>query len=131
MGSAIAVSVVKEYLDRLSHAYQPLTVLLDGCPRNREQAEMFKKEIGDVRGAVFLTCSPETTASRRGRRGKREDSDSSVAAARYQGYLDETLPTIEYLKERLANVETICADADGNEGWLAFKDTIVQRFRSE
>ncbi|KAL9047435.1 MAG: hypothetical protein Q9206_006791 [Seirophora lacunosa] len=72
-------------------------IILDGFPRNLDQARKFEEQMGTAMATIELVCTPETLEKRRKARA-RADDEPTIAKGRYQGFLDETIPTIEHLR---------------------------------
>lgn len=53
--------------------------------------------MGTAMATIELVCTPETLEKRRKARA-RADDEPTIAKGRYQGFLDETVPTIEHLR---------------------------------
>jgi adenylate kinase len=81
--------------------------ILDGFPRNVDQAEALKKLLADrntgVTLALLIDVPKEVTIQRitgRARREGRKDDTPEVAERRYQVYLGETEPLVEYYDQQ-------------------------------
>ncbi|KAL8728068.1 MAG: hypothetical protein Q9181_005479 [Wetmoreana brouardii] len=104
----------------------PRFCLLDGFPRNVDQAREFQEKMGLAQATISLTCSPKTLEERRAKRS-RPDDDQKIAEARYQGYLDQTVPAIEHLRQTLDYMKEVTSDKDGDEGWELFKSALEMK----
>jgi adenylate kinase len=76
------------------------TLVLDGIPRNRRQAEILEDSL-DVRAVFYLTCSNfDKLVERLQRRALREnrldDANLAVIRARLETYENETHPVLDY-----------------------------------
>lgn len=76
------------------------TLLLDGIPRNRRQAELMENAL-DVRGVIHLTCpDPEKLIQRLQRRAIHEnrldDANLEVIRKRFLTYESESKPVLDF-----------------------------------
>jgi adenylate kinase len=83
------------------------TLILDGIPRNRNQAEMLSDTL-DVRAVFYFTCPDRTKlVERLQRRALREnrldDVNLEVIRARLETYEHETKPVLEYYGAQLVH----------------------------
>jgi adenylate kinase len=112
----ITIRVWKRHLDALavlSH-YKPYEdiLVLDGMPRNREQARLIKEHV-DVLKIVHLVCKDQESMVHRIRRraireNRADDASEEVIRRRFQVYEDETRPVLEcYPKELIAEVDAV------------------------
>lgn len=79
------------------------TLLLDGIPRNRRQAELMEAAL-DVRGVIYLTCPDmEKLVQRLQRRAIHEnrldDANVEVIRKRFVTYENESKPVLEFYGE--------------------------------
>lgn len=118
---ATTIRVWKQHLDALtvlSH-FKPREdlLILDGIPRNREQAEIVEAHI-NVLKIVHLKCSDsEAMIHRIRRRAIREnrvdDAQEEIIRKRFQVYEDETRPVLEYYSPKLiTEVDAIGSPAE-------------------
>lgn len=118
---ATTIRVWKQHLDALtvlSH-YKPHEdlLVLDGIPRNRQQAEIVEAHI-NVLKIVHLKCSDtEATMHRIRRRAIREnrvdDAQEDIIRKRFQVYEEETRPVLEYYSPKLiTEVDAIGSPAE-------------------
>ncbi len=77
--------------------------ILDGYPRNRSQAEAlqasFESRGTTVDRVVYLTAPDEELIERMLKRGRADDT-REVIVKRFQVYLDETAPVLDFYRER-------------------------------
>ena len=83
------------------------TLVLDGIPRNRRQAEMLQDTL-DVKAVLNLTCSDESKMIERlQRRALREnrldDANLEVIKERLQTYQSETKPVLDFYGPKLVH----------------------------
>jgi adenylate kinase len=115
------IRVWKRHLDALtvlSH-YKPHEdlLILDGIPRNRRQAEIVETHL-EVLKIVHLRCSDtEAMIHRIRRRAIREnrvdDAQEEIIRKRFQVYIAETRPVLEYYSPKLiAEVDAIGSPAE-------------------
>ncbi|KAL9591855.1 MAG: hypothetical protein Q9179_007305 [Wetmoreana sp. 5 TL-2023] len=119
VGVELSTAVLRRFVDELP-LWEGKTYLLDGFPRNLEQAMGFDMQVGRARGTISLICSPQIMEERRAKRA-RSDDRSEIAEARYQGYLNETVPAIAFLEHYCHEVKQVSSNKDGEEGWRIFR----------
>lgn len=105
----ITISIWKRALDAyttLSY-YKPHEdiLILDGLPRNREQAKLVEDHI-EVELIVHLTCDDENAMIHRMRRraireNRADDADEKVILHRFEVYKRETKAVLDYYPESL------------------------------
>lgn len=83
------------------------TLVLDGIPRNRKQAEMLKDTI-DVKGLLHLSCLDQAKVIERlQRRALREnrldDANLEVIKQRLATYEKETKPVLDYYGDKMVH----------------------------
>eukprot|EP00835_Amoeboradix_gromovi_P005438 NODE_509_length_7455_cov_0.403208.p3 type:complete len:446 gc:universal NODE_509_length_7455_cov_0.403208:1501-164(-) len=82
-------------------------IILDGFPRTVDQAKLLSQYL-DVSKVLYLKCKKETLAERIVNRGKtsgRQDDNEVTAKHRIATFLSETLPVLDYYKQRNLLVE--------------------------
>ncbi|KAL8657748.1 MAG: hypothetical protein Q9226_001620 [Calogaya cf. arnoldii] len=100
------------------------TYLLDGFPRDIEQASAFAEKLGVAKATISLMCSVMVLDERRQKRA-RADDDVKIAKDRYHGHLNDTVPAIDHLRESGALVVDVSSEREGDEGWQIFKDALL------
>jgi adenylate kinase len=83
------------------------TLVLDGIPRNRQQAEMLQDTL-DVKAVLNLTCSDnakmiERLQRRALRENRLDDANLEVIKERLQTYQSETKPVLEFYGPKLVH----------------------------
>lgn len=83
------------------------TLVLDGIPRNRTQAEMLSETL-DVRAVLYLTCPDmsklvERLQRRALRENRLDDANLNVIRARLETYEKETKPVLDYYGKDLVH----------------------------
>jgi adenylate kinase len=83
------------------------TLVLDGIPRNKHQAEMLKDTL-DVKGLFYLSCpNMKKLIERLQRRALREnrldDANLDIIKARLKAYERETKPVLSYYGSKLVH----------------------------
>ncbi|KAL8965974.1 MAG: hypothetical protein Q9197_006234 [Variospora fuerteventurae] len=124
VSSDACIFALKYFLSGL-HDNPSRKIILDGFPRNLDQACEFEKQMGKAMATIELTCTLETMERRRKERG-RADDEPAIAEGRYQGFLDDTVPTIEHLKDVVPKVIRVSSDKDGDEGYELFKTALAR-----
>ncbi|ELQ74529.1 Uridylate kinase/adenylate kinase [Trachipleistophora hominis] len=80
--------------------------ILDGYPRTMKQAQLMK----EVDAALFISVDEDECVRRIvGRNQGRSDDNKETAMMRYRIYQKETLPVVEYLRDR-----KVLSEIDGN-----------------
>ncbi|KAL8926842.1 MAG: hypothetical protein Q9208_002651 [Pyrenodesmia sp. 3 TL-2023] len=92
----IATSVLEGFIHTLLPDSSQI-ILLDGFPRDIEQAQTFEKQVGKAIATISLSCSAATCKKRREDRARLDDAPET-GDARFQAHLRDTVPTIEYLR---------------------------------
>ncbi|KAL8856014.1 MAG: hypothetical protein Q9178_007385 [Gyalolechia marmorata] len=124
VSSELSTAVLQAWYNRQPQDHT-VTYLLDGFPRNIEQAGKFAEKLGIAKATISLSCSEQVMEERLKERG-RYDDDPKVARERYSGYLNETVPAIMYLEDIVPHVVSVSSDKQGDEGWLMFKEALLQ-----
>jgi adenylate kinase len=100
----ITVALWEEFIDGMvtTHVFVPDRdyLVLDGIPRNIEQARIMEKYI-DVRRIFYLICSDETLMMDRLRRralkeNRLDDANDEVIRRRWRVYEDESRPVLNF-----------------------------------
>ncbi len=103
----------------LAGEYDPATqlLLLDGIPRNTEQAGLLEEAL-DVLAVVHLTTTDRDTlfdrlAKRARKQGRADDAKQDVIKRRWDIYQDETQPVLaHYPKETVHNLDALGTPAE-------------------
>jgi len=117
----ITIRVWKRALDAyttLSY-YKPHEdiLILDGLPRNRQQAELIEEHI-DVKRIVHLVCKDEEAMIHRMRRraireNRADDADEKVILHRFQVYKNESAAVLEnYSSSLISQIDAIGSPAE-------------------
>ncbi|KAI4273027.1 MAG: hypothetical protein L6R38_006454 [Xanthoria sp. 2 TBL-2021] len=125
VSSEISTAVLQAWYNRLPQNHMN-TYLLDGFPRDIEQAGDFAEKLGSAKATITLTCPPKVLLERLQKRA-RVDDDPKIAKERYDGHFDETVPAIDHLKETGIHVVEVSSEEEGEEGWQIFKDALLVR----
>ncbi|KAL8926840.1 MAG: hypothetical protein Q9208_002649 [Pyrenodesmia sp. 3 TL-2023] len=118
VSSEATTPILKDFFDRNSFAKSK--ILLDDFPRNLDQVCRFEDEFGIAAAVIQLTGKREIMEKRLAALGK-SDEEVQIARTRYQGYINETLPTIEYLRGVVSKVP---ADTDQDEVFKLFQTAV-------
>ncbi|KAI9846087.1 MAG: hypothetical protein M1837_004343 [Sclerophora amabilis] len=76
-------------------------IILDGFPRNVDQAVLFDERIGPCKAAISLQCPKKILLERLTKRSEtsgRIDDNIVTFEKRYEGFLQESMPVVEHLK---------------------------------
>lgn len=94
-----------------SHTFKPEIdfLVLDGIPRNLEQAELMENDI-DVHRVFHLSCPDRSELARRLRKralkdNRFDDASDTVIFKRFETYDQETKPILEYYKNRITEID--------------------------
>ncbi|KAG7008519.1 hypothetical protein G7Y79_00005g016600 [Physcia stellaris] len=129
VSSDAAIAALRSYLEVLSDD-KSRRILLDGFPRNLDQAQKFRQEIGEVMGTVVLPCQKDI-ALRRLEQRNRDDDDIAIAEHRLQSHLDETVPMIEdYLSKMDRPVCQVDSNGDAEQVWVEFQNVLSEILKS-
>jgi adenylate kinase len=117
----VTIRIWRRHLDALTvlSKYKPAQdiLVLDGIPRNREQATLVREHI-DVLKIVHLVCRDQDAMVHRIRRraireNRADDASEDVIRRRFKVYEDETRPVLEcYSKDLVADVDAIGSPAE-------------------
>lgn len=109
--SGLVVSAWDRHLEKEVEAgFQPQTKLLvlDGLPRNVEQAELLSPRI-EMKQVIHLICEDDDVLIERIRQrddGRKDDIDDDVIRHRFDVYREQTLPLLHwYPQETVASVD--------------------------
>ncbi|KAL8761354.1 MAG: hypothetical protein Q9184_002519 [Pyrenodesmia sp. 2 TL-2023] len=125
----VAMAALGEFLSTLPTNPSP-TILLDGFPRDIEQAQSFENQVrysqnlGNATATISLICSAATCKKRREDRARLDDAPEK-GDARYRDHLRNTVPAIEYLRGNNCQIVEVSSEKDGDEGYLPFKDALM------
>lgn len=81
----------------------PSRFLIDGFPRQMDQAITFDETVRPGSLVLFLTCPEEVLLERLMERGKtsgRADDNAESIKKRFQTFIDTSMPVVEYYRER-------------------------------
>ncbi|KAA6408644.1 MAG: Uridylate kinase [Lasallia pustulata] len=85
--------------------------LIDGFPRNTEQASILEDKVGQCKAALYFDCSKETMLKRVLRRAEtsgRVDDNVDTFEKRYQGFLDDSTPVLGFFQSRDKFIKIDC-----------------------
>ena len=105
-GKIVPVEVTVSLIRKAMAASGASKFLVDGFPRNFNNLEGWNKVMGDsasVEGVLFYECPEEVMESRLLHRGKssgRSDDKADVIKKRFNTYVQETMPVIDYFRQR-------------------------------
>jgi len=100
--SEITVQLLKETIESNKDA---TGILIDGFPRNLEQAKLFEKEVGEAQFILAFECSEEEMEKRILKRAegvpqeqRRVDDNIETIKKRFQTHQEEAVPVINHYK---------------------------------
>lgn len=101
-GELVPTKVVVDMIKRALKDTNKERILLDGFPRSREQAEIFRDSIGQPSALLYYECPREVMKDRvmgRAQEGDRSDDNEAVVEKRIDSFLQETVPAIEVFRD--------------------------------
>ena len=113
---SIAGMIITHFLSRNSFEDHKDTLVLNGFPRNIEQAEYTEKLGINVQTVIYLKCPAQIAfarkqASEKGTgfedRSKRNDQSLEIFNRKIESFERETIPLIEYYRDRSIQIATI------------------------
>jgi adenylate kinase family enzyme len=90
--------------------------LLDGFPRSEENYDTWKEVFGDsvkIKTLIYLRCQLETLEKRLLKRGEssgRSDDNITTIRKRFNTYVRQTAPFLEYYEQNVGKVHKIEAE---------------------
>ncbi|KAL8882551.1 MAG: hypothetical protein Q9192_007565, partial [Flavoplaca navasiana] len=123
VSSQVSTGVLKAWYKSLPQDHTK-AYLLDGFPRNIEQAEAFLAKMDVAKATISLNCPKDVLLERLQKRA-RADDNPDIAKNRYDSHVDETVPAIDYLEENGVHVGDVSSEQEGEEGWRIFKDALL------
>lgn len=105
------------YTSRSEYSPDEDLLVLDGIPRNVDQARIMEEHIHVVK-LIYLVCSDEEAMIHRMRRraireNRADDANEAVIRKRFDVYHEETSPVLEYYpKELIAEVDAMGSPVD-------------------
>ena len=105
---------IEEHISHIVKTAEDKTLILDGYPRTVAAAKhlldlMEQLDIPVIK-IVHMSISMQEMLRRAVRRGREDDSDAALLS-RYQFYIDNVQPSIDYIKERLGSEFVALVDA--------------------
>ena len=122
--ASITISLLKKAMEENPGA----TFLIDGFPRKLDQAKMFMEQAGQPQFVLFFDVSKEAMTARIMERSKtsgRSDDNMEALVKRFDTYINESFPVIEYL-DSLGLVRKINAEPAIDEVYAVAKDHVHQ-----
>ncbi|XP_028408341.1 adenylate kinase isoenzyme 5-like [Dendronephthya gigantea] len=124
-GELVPMETVLELL-RDAIIKQPNTngFLIDGFPREMEQAVQFENEIALCERALYFECSAETMTARLLKRAEssgRVDDNEETIKKRLETFFEQTLPVVEHFEEK-GTLHKIPAEGNADEIFVQVKE---------
>ncbi|KAL9932224.1 hypothetical protein V8E36_008996 [Tilletia maclaganii] len=94
--------------DALKKSDSNTRFLVDGFPRQMDQAELFDKDICENKFVLFLTCTEEIMLERlldRGKTSGRADDNTESIKKRFRTFVETSMPVVDYYKKKGKVVE--------------------------
>lgn len=114
--------MIGKALDKVSNLQK---CVLDGTPRSIAQADWLLKEAAarkfEFKAVVHINVSEEVVRERLLGRGRSDDTEAGIAK-RFEEYRNNTLPILQYLKERGIPV----FEVDGDQEPTAVHEQIIK-----
>lgn len=106
-GTIVPVEITCKLLERAMQQSNSNKFLIDGFPRNQDNLDGWNREMSDkvdLLFVLFFDCSQETCVERCLKRGAagsgRSDDNMESLKKRIQTFINDSLPIIEYYKEK-------------------------------
>lgn len=106
-GTIVPVEITCKLLERAMQQSNSNKFLIDGFPRNQDNLDGWNREMADkvdLLFVLFFDCSEETCVERCLKRGAagsgRSDDNMESLKKRIQTFINDSLPIIEYYKEK-------------------------------
>lgn len=106
-GTIVPVEITCKLLERAMQQSNSNKFLIDGFPRNQDNLDGWNREMADkvdLLFVLFFDCSEETCVDRCLKRGAagsgRSDDNMESLKKRIQTFINDSLPIIEYYKEK-------------------------------
>lgn len=115
-GELVPTDIVLDLLKKAIETSQSDKFLIDGFPREIEQAYLFEKQVGKCSYVLYYDCPPDIMTQRilsRGETSGRADDNEETALKRLRTFEEQTKPVVEYYS-KLGLLRTI--DATGTPG---------------
>ncbi|PLW28291.1 hypothetical protein PCANC_12002 [Puccinia coronata f. sp. avenae] len=115
-----------EYAIRTAIAQGKSRFLVDGFPRQMDQAVKFDQDVCQSSFVLFLTCPEETLLQRLLERGKtsgREDDNEESIKKRFRTFIETSMPVVEYYEQK-QKVVKVNSDKSMDEVYTEIRDAI-------
>lgn len=105
--------------------------LIDGFPRQMDQAVKFEEDVCPSKFTLFFDCSEEDMLKRLLKRGEtsgREDDNIESIKKRFRTFKETSYPVIEYF-EKQGKVVKITASASPTDVYVQVKEQLKDKLR--
>jgi adenylate kinase family enzyme len=105
----ITVSLVKEAMEKAGDAEG---FLIDGFPRQIDQAKYFEDNIHQCKFVLFFDCPENILEQRLLKRGEtsgRADDNLATIKKRFKTFIEASMPVIDYF-EKMGKTVKVCVD---------------------
>jgi UMP-CMP kinase family protein len=119
-GDLVSNSVTMALLKKAMLRSGERRFLVDGFPRDLDQAFLFEREIGECRFVLYFDCPPEVMKERIMERGKtsgRADDNEESIMKRLDTFTTKSKPVIDFYK-KVGKVRSVSATASPEEIFL-------------
>ncbi|KAK6627782.1 hypothetical protein RUM43_002351 [Polyplax serrata] len=131
-GTIVPARITCSLLERGMHTSRENFFLIDGFPRNKENAEEWDKELSgkvNVLGVLFFDCNEDVCIQRclsRGAAGSgRSDDNEDSLRKRFITYKSDTMPVINHFKEQQL-VYTLDSDKSPTEVFTEVEKVLMK-----
>lgn len=115
-GELVPTNIVLDLLKNAIETTQSDKFLIDGFPRDLDQAYLFEKQVGKCSYVLYYDCPTEIMTQRileRGKTSGRTDDNEETALRRMRVFEEQTKPVVNYYR-KLGLLRTV--DASGGPG---------------
>jgi adenylate kinase len=128
-GKIVPLEVVLKVLNKALEKHAAAKcILIDGFPREMQQAIEFEKTIGQVKAVFFFECSEELMEKRLLKRGEtsgRSDDNAETIKKRFKTFQEQSLPVTEYF-EKQGRLVRISSEPPVDEVYAKVKENFIR-----
>jgi len=130
-GKIVPMEVTITLLEKAMIENDTNRFLIDGFPRQLDQALAFEKEIVESSLIIYLECSEELMLKRLLKRGEtsgRIDDNTETIKKRFKTFLESSYPVVEYYR-KFDKVQTIPSEDSVDEVYAKVKPIFNELFK--